>query len=232
MTIARLETAILNNIAWCEAIARSHGLPSERHTDAWLCRQPMPPFYPNLVTLNSTQAQLERIANLAEQLPVGWGVKDSYKILDLQPLNFDLKFEAQWYAREPDAQWPNHPQMNLKVQKVQTETDLAAWVQAWGETPLDTPIFVPQILEDDNVEFLFIAQDQEIIAGMVANRSECALGISNSFGNSQGIVACVRSLAMQYKHLTIVGYGSTEEIAFLRRFGFEAIGELRIWTKG
>jgi hypothetical protein len=230
-TIDWLDKAVVNNADWCECVARSHGIKCARDAGTWMCSQKMPPLYPNLVTLDSGESQLEKIQHLDKQLPKGWSVKDSYGCLDLQPLGFKNIIESAWYLREPGIAWPTLAESPMPVQRVSSSKDLGRWVDAWGETPDGDRIFVAEILENAAVQHLFVEEDQEITAGLAVNMGASVVGISNIFGSSQGINSCILSVCENNQDLGVVGYGSSSETKFLRRFAFRTIGHLRIWLR-
>src|SRR4029453_1798166 len=94
-----VQDAARNNALWCDAMARAHGRAGELAAAHWLCREPMPPFYPNLVTLDASQRALDDVRALRQSLPAGFGVKDSFSALSLERESFRLAFEAEWLGR-------------------------------------------------------------------------------------------------------------------------------------
>ncbi|MCZ6890861.1 MAG: hypothetical protein O7H39_20400 [Gammaproteobacteria bacterium] len=191
----------------------------------------MPSFYPNLVTLDSSPGHRREVAILDEMLTAGWGVKDSFRALDLGPQGFSVVIEGEWYLKEPGSSWPTSAASYSAVKSVGTPDELDRWVSAWGETPSGERIFVPEILQDQSVEFLFVEQAGEPIAGLVTNKSWSVYGISNAFGDPEGIVSCIESISRKDDERAIVGYGSRFEVEFLSRFGFRSIGGLQVWVK-
>jgi hypothetical protein len=224
-----LDAAVFNNATWCEQIARAQGIPSTRAADAWFCDHPMPPFYPNLVTLVEPPVQRAHIARLSGILAPGWGVKDSYAALDLDTYGFEVIVDGQWYVRPPDIDSKTPVERRDQVRPVRTPADLSRWVTAWGETPNDTEIFVPAILGEPGVEFLMYELEGEISAGLATNVGDRVVGISNAFGEATGIAACIQRVVDRYQDFGIVGYGSDDEIAQLALLKFEAIGRVRVW---
>ena len=91
--------AAMNNALWCDAVCRAHGVPTLFADDAWVGRGIGPRFYPNLVTLSvaGVEEQMRLVSELRGSLGVwGWGVKDSFKVLDLVPHGFRSVLDGQW----------------------------------------------------------------------------------------------------------------------------------------
>jgi hypothetical protein len=64
--------------------------------------------------------------------------------------------------------------------------------------------------------------------GVIANRSESVVGLSNLFGDWP---AAVRSVAARHPGLPLVGYESGDDLAAAHRAGFLSTGPLRVWIK-
>ena len=67
MLLSRVEQTARNNAIWCDTICRVHGAAGEFHESIWLNRNPVPRFYPNVVTLveqRHVAAQLAQIHGL------------------------------------------------------------------------------------------------------------------------------------------------------------------------
>jgi hypothetical protein len=230
MEVNWLQQAVANNAEWCRIIARCHGLSSYESQHAWYCREEMPPFYPNLVTLNKAPEIPNEVAVLESALPSGWGLKDSFAALDLAPYRFHVLSTAEWYVRQP-AEWPQPPTTAGAVRTAETEKDLSAWMDAWAETPPGSSIFTSQLLEEDLVKFLYIEQEGTPVAGLAMNLSDQVVGISNAFGHPRDVFACIRHCAQTHSSKGIVGYGGGAELRGLARSGFKSLGRLRIWVK-
>lgn len=221
-----LHDAILNNADWCELVANSHGITNERFENAWRTKGRMPPFYPNVVsTIANTDA--EGLTQLAEGLPPKCGWKDSYADIDLTEHGFSISFNAHWYALTG-----SHPNLtNTKtVGDVSSTSELEQWIAAWGETPLNRTIFTPELLTK-NVLFLYRQTAGKKDSGLILNRSANVVGISNTFGNPDGIAECISYAVKNANGLPLVGYGSSEELRGLEYLGFEDLGILRVWVR-
>lgn len=230
MNVNRLKHAVENNAEWCRVIAGSHGLQSHRKSGLWYCPEEMPPFYPNIVTLEPMREVPEEVDRLESVLPSGWGIKDSFASLSLPSSGFRVLAAAEWYAREP-AEWIAPVPVDA-VQTVNTESQLSAWRDAWGETPPGASIFEPQLLEEKSVEFLFVERRGKVLGGIATNLSDKVVGISNAFGDPRCVAACIGSCAEGYPTRAMVGYGGSAELRGLRELGFSPLGTLRIWIQG
>jgi hypothetical protein len=214
------DAAVRNNADWCEAVATAHGLPSRRTAAAWICERPMPPFYPNAVTLAEGLD--------AGALPPGLGaVKDSFGDLDLTGAGLVPLFEAVWIGRPAGPPLPAPP-APVTVRAVADAAALARWADAWG--PEGGAIFLPALLADRRVTVLAVeGPDGTIVGGLAALRSEAALGFSNAFGLPEAIAACIARLAEA--GLPLVDYEPPDDAAALAPLGFGPLGRLRVWAK-
>jgi len=188
----------------------------------------MPQFYPNLITLDSGASVDEHISTIDSAAPRGWGIKDSYKELMLNDRGFKPVFEAVWYCRLSNQ---NHswPKSNSPATKSVTEkASLERWASAWGEGP---EIFKPTLLENHEVDLVYIERDGAITGGLAANLSGKSVGISNTFGEPTDILDCIHSIAKAHPDRGMVGYGDEAEMAMLAKVGFQELGELRVWLR-
>ena len=223
-----LSEAVLNNAAWCDAIANSHDLTTNRNESIWLCKHPMPRFYPNMVTLRSGNLIDERIACVDRQLPSGWAIKDSFSELDLESKGFTLAFEAYWYCRVPEQNVADEIDLNFRIGTITTQSELNQWATAWGE---GNGIFLSSLLKNNLIELFYVARDDEMVSGLVTNLSGDSVGISNAYGPPNELLACVASVIQRNPTKGIVGYGSKTEIEALARVGFQEIADLRVWVR-
>lgn len=228
MKMQWLQEAITNNAAWCDAIAKSHGMIANWGDAVWFSEHPMPRLYPNLITLSSGASVDEHISTIDSAAPPGWGIKDSYKELTLIDRGFKAVFEAVWYCHLPNQQqsWPN---ANSPAVKYVTKQDtLDRWVTAWGE---GTGIFQPTLLENNDVTLVYTERNGAITGGLATNLSGKSVGISNAFGAPADILECIHAIAKAHPDRGIVGYGDEAEMAMLETVGFQALGELRVWLR-
>jgi hypothetical protein len=222
--------AARNNAAWCDAMARLHGAAGAFVTAAWINRQPAPRFYPNLVTLDGphqTPGHRAALDQLLRSPPAaGWAVKDSFATLDLGAMGFDLLFEAQWIHR------PASAFAAAGAQRVTSAAVLAAWAQAWGEADA-AGLFSPALLQEQDHAVIAAMQDDAIVGGCIATRSDGVLGISNLFApavDDGSVRAACFDAAMRFAPAApLVGYEHGDSLARMKQLGFHEIGALRIW---
>jgi len=223
-----LREAVSNNASWCAAIAASHEIESALLDSVWLSPYPMPPLYPNMVTVKNIVNVDQHIHQIDSSLQAGWAIKDSFKMLELRDESFMVAFDAFWYCLIPGELRIGEKIPTLRINYVSNQSDLNRWTNAWGEKE---GIFKPSLLHDDAVEFLFVESDEKIVAGLVANQSGESVGISNVFGHKSGILNCINSISDKYPTKGIVGYGDSDELTALSKMGFREVGELRIWIR-
>ena len=188
----------------------------------------MPPLYPNIVTLNSGVEIFEQIDHLDSRLPVGWGIKDSFKTLQLAERGFTIAFNAHWYCRPPREHQANKHEESSSVKVVTGEAELESWGNAWGE---QTGLFRAPLISGEDVELFYVEEGGRVASGLATNLSGNSVGISNAFGRPNGILACIAEIADKHPARGIVGYGDKTELASLSTIGFQEVGELQIWLK-
>jgi hypothetical protein len=237
--------AAYNNAVWCETVCRAHGKPGEFLQGIWVNQRETLPLYPNAVTLIGVEASTKQVAAirnlLGAKLPGEWAVKDSFCTLDLVSDGFRTLLEAEWLWRPASQIRPGHHTPDVRWATVESPLELGRWEDAWrgvqsGEehTP-QTRIFLPALLEDENVAFIAAYQGQQIVAGAIASRTMSVVGISNIFVPEQDAqhfrAGCVSAVMAAYPGLPLAGYESGEELEASKELGFEGRGVLRIWVR-
>ena len=239
-----LTWAVHNNAVWCDTICRAHGTPGRFLEEIWINSQPSPPFYPNAVTLSGAEGigmQLIAIRDLLETDLAGeWAVKDSFCTLDLAPLGFGPLFEAEWIWRSTAQPRPDGGIAGVGWTTIRHAPELAAWEAAWGGTPIGeapttTRIFLPPLLEDEDIAVIAAYQDRRIVAGVIANRTGNVVGVSNLFVPEQDSerfrAGCIAAVIDAFPGLPLVGYESGHDLQAAQALGFDILGPLRIWAR-
>ena len=233
--------AARNNAEWCEAVCRAHGNPGEFHDDIWLNRNQVPRFYPNVGTLaEPTPHQLGLIDELISgaHLPNGWAIKDSFSMLDLESRGFRMLFDAEWiYLPVLRLKEMTSARSSARWEIVRNDLALAEWESAWSKSSGDSNkdrIFLPSLLESEDVALIAGCRDGRIVAGAIANRSNDVVGWSNFFAPAHEIfdhaTASLAKIAEIFPDLPIVGYEHGDDLRNAHGLGFESLGLLRIWA--
>jgi hypothetical protein len=181
MSDLRLQ-AVRNNADWCARICALHGSAGQFGDAAWVCDQPAPPYYPNVVTLRPDRvaAQTAVVQSLADA-PYDLGVKDSFHALDLAPQGFRAAIQGRWLhyrdASDGDA--------GLDWRTITSPADLASWEAAWGGEAHRgrLRIFRPGLLADETVTVFGGHAAETLVAGGVINRAAEVVGLSNIFAD-------------------------------------------------
>jgi hypothetical protein len=219
--------AARNNAALCDAVCAAHGAGGELFDTHWLTRTRTPPRYPNLVTLtDAIDAPLAAI----EDLPHGAAVKDSFAVLPLERAGFRFLFTAEWIVRPP----MDDVSPNPRWLRIQSDDGLAAWEVAWGESAGEPRVFLPVLLQRRDLVFLARVDDAGTCdAGVIANRTADAIGLSNFFERAPDSARrdAVQAVAHLHPGLPLVGYESGPALAQAHAIGFESLGPLCIWQK-
>lgn len=230
--------AARNNAAWCDAVCSAHGRPGEFLDSHWLTRAPAPPYYPNLVTLHPALAPaMAAVRELDEARPsASWAVKDSFGVLPLERAGFRLLFGAEWIVRPVPLAPPRPRFISGHWCKVRSESALSAWEEAWGESLGQPRVFLPALLGRSEIAILAaLDRGGGITAGVVANRTENAVGLSNFFvhGEMGGSLRaeCIEAAADAFPNLPLIGYEAGQNLAESYALGFSSLGSLRVWLK-
>ena len=201
----------------------AHGTVGRFLVHTWVNAEPVPRFYPNVVTLTTGEAdiveqrQTVRIL-LKSNLPGRWAVKDSFNTLDIARLGFDVLFEAHW--------------IRLAEPKAQMMISGLSWerVKPGGEA------FPAALFSDENFAMFAGSRNGEVVAGGTLYHSDGVVGISNVTADSDEAPAVWRDLAAlsasTFRGVSLVGYESGDELKSARKAGFELGDPLRIWVKG
>ena len=244
MTDLRVEKAAHNNAVWCDTVCRAHGIPGEFHDALWFNRHPVPRFYPNVVTLTQAGAvaQLAKIqALVAASLPSDWGVKDSFCSLDLTALGFQPLFEATWLWRSPSQPLPKHTAPGLRWTYIQSDPELTKWESAWRSDLSNNPstsqprLFLPAMLAKPGIVFIAAYQDQLLVAGAIANRTDDVVGLSNVFVPPDDAevfwAGCVAMTQECFPGASVVSYERGPQLTIAQEIGFEMLQPLKVWIR-
>jgi len=222
---ARARFAVDNNISWCAAVCRTHGIESATDARTWGALSPSPAFYPDAITSapGASIADVLRAVGGRET----FSLKDSFADVDLAPLGFGVLFEAQWIYREAEAGLkPLPPDWRV----AETEGDFEVWIAANGLRQS----LLPALLSEPGVK-LMLRERNGARAGCVVSLGGGAAGISNVFaegGKTEPLWPELADVAAYaFPGVPIVGYEADDDLAAALRSGWTAVGPLRIWTK-
>ena len=230
--------AAMNNAAWCDAMCSAHGSPGHFFDSHWVTRAPAPPLHPDLVTFDSAPGPaMAAIRELDRARPSGsWAVKDSFGALPLAQSGFRLLFGAEWIARPPLTRRSGRGSPDRRWLRVRSESALSAWEAAWGGSAEQPRLFLPALLARREIAILAAVDESgAITAGVVANRADDAVGLTNFFehGRSDGSARaeCVDAAGDAFPGLAMVGYESGHSLAECHALGFVSIGSLQVWVR-
>lgn len=210
----------------------AHGTVGRFLVHTWVNAEPVPRFYPNVVTLTTggtdidEQRQTVRIL-LKSNLPGRWAVKDSFKTLDIARLGFDVLFEANW-IRLPQ------PRPETVSAGVPASTPMVSGL-SWERVGPGGEAFPASLFSDENFAMFSGSRGGVVVAGGTFYRADGVVGISNVVADADEATAVWRDLAVlaaaTFPELPVVGYESGTELKAARRAGFELGDPLRIWVK-
>ena len=220
-----LDLAVQNNMDWYEAEAQAWNIEAHRTAHAWWSTQPVPAYHSNLVAAGTLPAST--IAAIDAAIIGAWSIKDAHAKYDLQPLGFEVLFDATWIARPPEPA-PLHSS-DSPVTRVEDAATLSRWIDAWDETPPGQTVFQPALLANPNVHFVYVEGPQGILGGLCLNESPHTVGITNTFGSAQTLDLCIAYAAQSFPGKALVGYERGDDLEQMLQRGFVALGELRVW---
>lgn len=234
--LARRRMAALNNACWCAAVCDCHGDPGRILDGLWLHVGAVPRFYPNGVTLDDRAAVvLPRLRELWDARRSGWSVKDSFASLDLRAYGARLLFEAEWLWLSASLAAVSG-RTELFASRVWQAAELEAWQRAFCDAnghELLPRVFLPALLQDDDVAVLRFQLGDSLLAGAIAYRAAGVVGLSNVFAPEHELErahrAAVHAAARCFPGLPLVSYAHADALIAARAAGFESIGPLRVW---
>jgi hypothetical protein len=199
-------------------VCRAHGPPGTFLPHAWVNAEPVPRFYPNVVTLAHDETALAEQRDtvgvlVKSNLPGRWSVKDSFHALDLSRQGFDVLLEASWIRSMMPIEGPS--------------SDIAWQQETEGKAPLP--------FNDPNFAMFTGRRGYAVVAGGMLYRAAGVVGLSNVVADAADAVAVWRSLSLlatkTFPRLPLVGYESGRELLAALDAGFEIGDPLRIWVK-
>ena|SRR6478735_1833308 len=209
------------NATWCDAVCRSHALPTQWTEDAWTVARRSPDGYPDAVTL-SPAADLRAVLGRIEE-GAGCSVKDSFAVLDLAPHGFHVLFEATWIRRS--AVQPTGP-ATLDWREVRSPAELARWSRGH-----ELDAFGPALL--DSGDLRFYSSGSATGAGFAVNRGGGVVGISNLFaGSADPMVVWSDAVAVATRAnpgVDLAGYELGRDLEFALAVGFVQTVSFRVW---
>ena len=200
----------------------AHGTAGRFLLHTWVNAEPVPRFYPNVVTLTSGEADLAEQRQtvrilLKSNLPGRWAVKDSFYMLDLARLGFEVLQEGNWMRKQ-------QPKASVMVSGLE-----------WERAEPGGDAFPVALFGDGNFAMFSGRRDGAIVAGGTFYRADKVVGLSNVVADADDEPAVWRDLstlaAMTFPGLPLVGYESGDELKAAHKAGFEIGDPLRIWVK-
>ncbi|WP_408010262.1 hypothetical protein ACJROX_08205 [Pseudalkalibacillus sp. A8] len=220
-----LDIAVLNNIAWCEIICKTHQIEYSSSRHVWGILSKAPPFYPDIITSSKAATTKEVVDFMGDKNILS--IKDSFADLKLQPYGFKQLFQAEWIYHPPISM-PKLLDSPWRV--IATEDELKKWTSVHGSEQ----VIKKNLLGRNDVK-IFIHEHKDGISGFIANLGADVVGISNVFSNGyiekdlwSDIVHVVSTV---FPDLSMVGYEHDDDLKSALSCGWVSLGPLYVWVK-
>jgi hypothetical protein len=187
----------------------------------WVNAEPVPRFYPNVVTLTpgeadiAEQRQAVRILQKSH-LPGRWAVKDSFKTLDIARLGFEVLLEGNW------------------IRKAQPKAATMVSGLSWERVKAGSTDFPAALFSDHNFAMFSAKRGDTVVAGGTFYRSDGVVGLANvvaEFDDEPAVWRDLASLAaVTFPGVPLVGYESGDELKAAKKAGYEVGDPLRVWV--
>lgn len=222
----RLRAAIDASIGWYEDLCAAHGIGSAIDAGLWVSRSAPPPLHSDAVLLQPTVTERDVLEAIAGRVHAG--VKDSFATLDLTGGGMQELFSATWIHREATDDPPNSDSATLWRQ-VTTPEELAEWTDRHDTSD----VLLPRLLDRAHVSILARYEGDRRVAGAVARLGTGVVDISNVHGVDADVdwSEVAQAVAQQFPGRAMVGYERGDDLVAARAAGFDAVGELRVWTR-
>jgi GNAT superfamily N-acetyltransferase len=220
--------------AWHAAWLAALGLRSERTGSVWRALDAPPVIYLTVITLAPT-------ASLADFRDVDGTVCDAWATLDLTSLAFVERAREPWFVRRPGPLPGEAAPEELELVCVSTPREVAEFeavaVRGFrGDDAAVEPgtIHPATILGDERMTMLTGRVDGEAVAAAMSYRTEAAIGIYGvttvEAARGRGYAsALTRELIDPALPISLSPSPQAENL--YRRLGFDAVGELRQWSR-
>jgi hypothetical protein len=220
-----LQSAIRNNVNWCEKVSELHGGSHLIKGNVWGLTTKAPKFYPDLITTDqsvTTQEAVEFIGN-REIL----SIKDSFSNIDMSLFGFKILFEAEWICHEA-VSVPLSDSTDWRP--IQTEEEVVNWTTACGLEDIITA----DLIRDPEV-VIFGEGGLNDKRGFIVNQGAKTIGVSNVFSknpsNHEHWSEIPQIVSTKFPRLPLVGYEHGEDLKAALKFGWKSMGPLRVWIK-
>jgi hypothetical protein len=228
--------AAQNNAEWCDIVCRTHEIPGEFLENIWINQSEVPTFYPNAVTTKPlSHENFSDISEALKKIPLkSYAIKDSFKELPADNMDYKVLFEADWITYSPNELINLYSIEDWTI--IKNDQELKDWEFAWNNNqPIDNRIFLSSILSVKGVSFLAKSKKNQIIAGGITNIAQDVIGLSNVFNNDSQNNNVWNEISSFIKektsNLPIVGYERDNALLLAHKAGYKTIGTLKVLLK-
>lgn len=221
-----MRTAASNNADLYESVMSAHDIECVREHGLFRVLGTPPPYFSVLTTLEPGREDLVK-----GLMPAGF--KDGFYDIDATVFGYHLLFTSSWIWLEN----PQQSESQLTWREATTHQEQADWQNRWWGVHATerSTIYTPQMVTDPSLRFLTAFEANSPVGCALFNRSESVVGISNLFafeGSDAGLWRDIAGeAACRFPGLPLCGYEREDSLDNAQANGFEAIGQLRVWTQ-
>lgn len=221
----RLRVAVDASIGWYEDLFALHGVASTMRDGLWSALGRPPPLHSDAVVVEPWVTASEVLARLDGREHAGF--KDSFATIDAAADGMDLLFEATWIHHAP----PDHADPPSRTwSTIASPAELAEWTSHHDTAE----VLLPGLLDRAHFRILAERRGGAIVAGAVARLGSGAVDVSNVYavpGHAVDWSILVGAVASHFPGRPLVGYERGADLAAALEGGFQAVGDLRVWTR-
>jgi len=223
----RLRTAIDSSLHWYGDIFSLHDILTTVEAGLWWAQGPPPRWHSAAKTIEPTTSK-ERALRAVEPFD-HCSIADSFGVLDLSDVGFEILLGATWLHHPPLARTTGVMPRGWSV--IQDQHELEAW-NAEHDT---ADVLLPLLLTHQRFNFLARQVDGSLVAGAVLHDwGGAAVGMSNAWavaGTALDPEAILQCASILHPDRALVDFAHGTDLDTLIDAGFDQLGPQIVWAR-